>query len=53
MGIAVLIQMDDFPRGLFESFGVEAGERIIFDAVTDLDWLAANFAVFDITLSAN
>ena len=38
---------------LFESLGVEACERIVLYAVTDLDWVAANFTVFDVALTAN
>jgi hypothetical protein len=38
---------------LFESLGVEASERIVLYAVTDLDWVAANFTVFDVGLTAN
>jgi long-subunit acyl-CoA synthetase (AMP-forming) len=38
---------------LFESLGVEANERVVLYAVTDLDWVAANFTVFDIVLTAN
>jgi hypothetical protein len=38
---------------LFESLGVEASERIVLCAVTDLDWVAADFTVFDIDLTAN
>ena len=45
--------MDDFPRGLFESFGVEAGQRVVLDGVTDLDRLATDFAVLHIALPAN
>ena len=37
---------------LFESLGVEAGERIVLYAVTDLDWVATNFTVFDVALTA-
>ena len=40
-------------RGLFESLGVETCERIVLYAVTDLDWVAANFAVLDVALAAN
>jgi hypothetical protein len=42
-----------FARTLFESLGVEASERIVRYAVTDLDWVAANFTVFDVALTAN
>jgi hypothetical protein len=38
---------------LFESLGVEASERVVLYAVTDLDWVPANFTVFDIVLMAN
>jgi hypothetical protein len=38
---------------LFQSLGDEAGERIILYAVTNLDWVAANFTVFDVALTAN
>jgi hypothetical protein len=38
---------------LFQSLGDEASERIVLYAVTDLDWVAANFTVFDIDLTAN
>jgi hypothetical protein len=29
-------------------FGVEAGEVVVFDGETDLDWFAADFAVFHV-----
>jgi hypothetical protein len=35
------------------SLGVEASERIVLYAVTDLDWVAADFTVFDVALPAN
>jgi hypothetical protein len=38
---------------LFQSLGDEASERIVLYAVIDLDWVAANFTVFDIALTAN
>jgi|HubBroStandDraft_4_1064222.scaffolds.fasta_scaffold723495_1 hypothetical protein len=38
---------------LFESLGVEASQRIVLYAVTDLDWAAANLTVFDVALPAN
>jgi hypothetical protein len=38
---------------LFEDFGIEVTERIVLYAVTDLDWVAADFAVFDVALTAN
>jgi hypothetical protein len=38
---------------LFESLGVEGSERIVRYAVTDLDWVAANFTVFNVALTAN
>jgi hypothetical protein len=38
---------------LFEGPGIKAGERIVFHAVADLDWLAAHFAIFDVALSPN
>lgn len=40
-------------RGLFESLGVETCERIVLYAVTDLDWVAAHFTVFDVALPVN
>src|ERR1700682_1679711 len=30
---------------LFQNFGSEAGERIVFHAVTDLNWIAADFTI--------
>jgi hypothetical protein len=49
-----LLLIESLLRGtLFESLGVETGERIVLHAVTDLDWVAANFTVFDVTLTAN
>jgi hypothetical protein len=39
--------------GLFESPGVEASERIVLYAVTDLDRIAAHFTVLDVALTAN
>ena len=38
---------------LFEYLCTEASERILLYAVTDLDRVAADFAVFDIDLTAN
>ena len=38
---------------LFEDLGIEVTERIVLYAVTDLDWVAADFAVFDVGLTAN
>jgi hypothetical protein len=38
---------------LFEGFGGELRERIIFHAVTDLDRVAANFTVFDVGLASH
>jgi hypothetical protein len=35
------------------SLGVEASERIVLNSVTDLDWVAAHFTVFDVALTAN
>jgi hypothetical protein len=40
-------------RILFEDLCIEANERIVLCAVNDLDWVAADFAVFDIDLAAN
>ena len=36
-----------------EDLGGELRERIILYAVTDLDWVTANFAVFDVALTSN
>jgi hypothetical protein len=38
---------------LFESLGVETSKRIVLYAITDLDWVAADFTVFDVALAAN
>jgi hypothetical protein len=38
---------------LFEGQGGELGERMILYAVTDLDRVTANFAVFDVALAPN
>src|ERR1700674_3078046 len=38
---------------LFQNFGGEAGERVVFHAVTDLNWIAANFAILDVRLTSN
>jgi hypothetical protein len=38
---------------LLEAFGIETSERIILYAVADLDWVAADFAVFNVSLTAN
>jgi hypothetical protein len=38
---------------LFECFGGELRERLILYAVTDLDRVAADFAVFDVGLASN
>src|ERR1700676_179722 len=38
---------------LFQDLGGELSERIILYAVTDLDWVAADFAVFDVVLTSN
>ncbi len=38
---------------LFQNFGGEAGERVVFHAVTDLNGIAAHFAIFDVRLTAN
>jgi hypothetical protein len=38
---------------LFEGFGGELRERIILHAVSDLDRVAAHFAVFDVGLASN
>ena len=38
---------------LFESVDVEASERIVLYAVTDLDWVAAHFTVLNVALTAN
>ena len=38
---------------LFESLGDEASEPIVLCTVADLDWVAANFTVFDVALTAN
>ena len=40
-------------RNLFESLGVETSKRIVLYTVTDLDWVAADFTVFDVALAAN
>jgi len=37
----------------FQNFGGEAGERVVFRAVTDLDRIAAHLAIFDVNLAAN
>jgi hypothetical protein len=39
--------------GLFESLGVEASERIVLYAVTNLYRVAAHFTVLDVALTAN
>ena len=46
------------PRGSnldnsFQNFGGEAGEGVVFHAVTDLNWIAADFAIFHVSLTAN
>jgi hypothetical protein len=38
---------------LTKCFGVEGGEFVAFDGKTDLDWLAANFAVFYVALTTD
>ena len=38
---------------LFEALGVESGEFVVFDRITDLYRTAANFAIFDIGLIRN
>jgi hypothetical protein len=38
---------------LFQNFGSEAGERVVLHAVTDLNWIAADFAILDVGLTAN
>ena len=38
---------------LFEALGVEAAKHIVFDRIADLDWIAADFTVFDIDLTGN
>jgi hypothetical protein len=38
---------------LFEDLGSEIRERIILYAVTDLDRVATDFAIFDVALSSN
>jgi hypothetical protein len=38
---------------LFQNFGSEAGKCIVFHVVIDLDWIAANFTIFDISLTTN
>ena len=37
----------------FKDLGGEAGEGVIFNAVTDLDGVATDFAIFDVSLTAN
>jgi hypothetical protein len=38
---------------LGKCFGVKTGDIIIFYSETDLDWFAADFAVFDVGLAAD
>src|SRR5712671_4225964 len=38
---------------LFEGLCIETHERIALCAVTDFDWVATDFAIFDIDLAAN
>jgi len=33
--------------------GVETGDLVIFNSETDLDWFAANFAIFHVGLAAD
>jgi hypothetical protein len=40
-------------RSLFQYFGGEAGEFVVFHGVTDLDGIAANFTILNIGLAAN
>jgi hypothetical protein len=37
----------------FQDFGGEAGEGAVFHAVTDLNRIAADFTIFDVSLAAN
>jgi hypothetical protein len=41
-----------FPN-LFQNFGSEAGERIVFHAVSNLNRVAADFTILDVRLTAN
>ena len=38
---------------LSEGLGIEASDSILFYAVTYFDWLATDFAVLDVALTAN
>jgi hypothetical protein len=38
---------------LFEYLGLEAAEFIVLHGIADLDWIAADFTVFDIGLTAD
>jgi hypothetical protein len=38
---------------LAKRFGVEAGDLVIFDSEADLDWFAADFAVFHVGLAVD
>ena len=39
--------------GLLERPGIETDKLVVFKTVGDLDWFAANFAVFDVGLPPN
>lgn len=40
-------------RRLLQDSGFEGSDLIFNDRVADLDWMAANFAIFDVSLAAD
>jgi hypothetical protein len=40
-------------NNLFQNFGREAGKRVVFHRVADLNRIAADFAILDVGLPAN
>jgi hypothetical protein len=38
---------------LFQPLGVEAGQRIVLHRIGDLNWIAADFTVFHVALTAD
>jgi hypothetical protein len=48
-----MVRADSRRANLFEDLGSEVSERIVLYTVTDLDWVAADLAVFNVDLAAH